>query len=109
MSDSVNKPAEESITTRQSLLNEIGRKLREARELRGESINEPARTLKLSRPNLLALEAGEWGQLPDEVYALGFLRQYSKYLQVDISHEMELLKNDQFRLTKPLTDRKSVV
>jgi len=103
MTDLDKPAAEESLTTRQSLLNEIGRKLREAREARGESVDEPARLLKLSKGNLQALESGNWDMLPDEVYALGFLRQYSQHLQIDISHEMELLKNDQYKLTKPLT------
>lgn len=94
---------EENSSPRQSLLSEIGNKLRTAREARSESIDLPARTLKLSRPNLLALESGNWDELPDEVYALGFLRQYSNYLQIDISEELELLKDDQYQLTKPLT------
>lgn len=94
---------EEQSSPRQALLIEIGRKLNEARERRGESIDAPARLLKLSRSNLASLESGDWADLPDEVYALGFLRQYSRYLQLDITHELELLKNDQYQLTKPLT------
>lgn len=94
---------QETGTPRQTLLNEIGRKLSQTREERGESIDAPARLLKLSRSNLASLESGNWKDLPDEVYALGFLRQYSHYLQVDISHELELLKNDQYQLTKPIT------
>ena len=104
MEESSKTPTEESSTSqRQSLINEIGRKLREARELRGETVDSPARMLKLSKSNLLALESGNWDVLPDEVYALGFLRQYSKYLQIDINPELELFKNDQYKLTKPLT------
>ena len=94
---------QEAVTPRQTLLNEIGRKLSAAREQRGESIDAPARLLKLSRSNLTSLESGNWKDLPDEVYALGFLRQYSQHLNVDICHELELLKNDQYQLTKPLT------
>lgn len=94
---------EEQSSPRQALLIEIGRKLSEARERRGESIDAPARLLKLSRSNLASLESGNWAGLPDEVYALGFLRQYSRHLQLDITHELELLKNDQYQLTKPLT------
>lgn len=95
-------PKEQS-SPRQALLIEIGRKLSEARERRSESIDVPARLLKLSRSNLASLESGDWAGLPDEVYALGFLRQYSRHLQLDITHELELLKNNQYLLTKPLT------
>lgn len=94
---------EEQRSPRQALLIEIGRKLTAAREKRGESIDAPARLLKLSRSNLASLESGDWAGLPDEVYALGFLRQYSRHLQLDITHELELLKNGQYLLTKPLT------
>jgi len=104
MEESTKTPTKESSTSqRQALLNEIGRKLSEARELRDETVDNPARILKLSKSNLLALESGNWDVLPDEVYALGFLRQYSKYLQIDINPELELFKNDRYKLTKPLT------
>jgi len=104
MEEKTETPTEENSTSqRQALLNEIGRKLCEARELRGETVDSPARMLKLSKSNLLALESGNWDALPDEVYALGFLRQYSKYLQIDIDPELELFKSDQHKLTKPLT------
>jgi len=103
MNDEVTIKPEEQASPRQVLLCEIGRKLTEAREMRGEGIDTPARLLKLSRSNLVSLESGNWKDLPDEVYALGFLRQYSRHLQLDISHDLELLKNDQYQLTKPIT------
>ena len=84
---------------------DIGRRLAEAREDRGETIDAPAHTLRLSREKLLALESGDWSSLPGEVYIFAFLRQYSNYLQVDIYQEIELLKSqgDLYKLTKPLT------
>ena len=39
----------------------------------------------------------------DDIYVLCFLRQYSQYLNVDLSDEIHRLKNDQYALTKPLT------
>jgi len=90
-------------TARQKLLQEIGRKLTEAREACQQSIEKPARKLKLQKRHLEALESGNWDAMPDDVYVLGFLRQYSHYLHVDLSDEIHRLKNDQYTLTKPLT------
>lgn len=90
-------------TPRQALLDEIGRKLVQARESRDESLTRVVRRLKLRRVHLEALESGNWEPLPDDVYALGFLRQYSDYLSLDLSEDIQRLKNDQYALTRPLT------
>jgi len=90
-------------TARQALLQEIGRKLAQAREACQQSIDKPARKLKLQKRHLEALESGNWDTMPDDVYVLGFLRQYSHYLNVDLSDEIHRLKNNQYTLTKPLT------
>ncbi|MDQ6981810.1 MAG: helix-turn-helix domain-containing protein [Mariprofundus sp.] len=90
-------------TARQALLQEIGSKLAQAREACQQSIDKPARKLKLQKRHLEALESGNWETLPDDVYVLGFLRQYSHYLNVDLSDEIHRLKNNQYTLTKPLT------
>lgn len=86
-----------------ALLLEIGRKLSQARESAGESLEEAVRKLKLQKRHLLALEQGDWNNMPDDVYMLGFLRQYGQYLHVDLAAEIERLKHDQYALTKPLT------
>jgi len=86
-----------------ALLQEIGRKLSQARESAGESLEEAVRKLKLQKRHLLALEQGDWNNMPDDVYMLGFLRQYGQYLHVDLAAEIERLKHDQYALTKPLT------
>ncbi len=95
------QPAEAS--GKEALLQTIGHKLSRAREAAGESIEEVVRKLKLQKRHLLALEQGDWNNMPDDVYMLGFLRQYSKYLHVDLTAEIERLKQDQYALTKPLT------
>jgi len=95
------KPAE--LTGRQALLQEIGCKLSQSRSASGESIEEAVRKLKIRKSHLQALENGHWEKMPDDVYVLGFLRQYSQYLGIDISDETHRLKNDQYALTKPLT------
>jgi len=96
-------PEEAGLTPRQTLLREIGRRLSEAREARGEPLSKVVRKLKLRQAHLESLESGDWDSLPDDVYALGFLRQYSAYLSLDLSDEIQRIKNDQYSLTRPLT------
>lgn len=88
---------------RQALLTEIGNKLTAARLALREGLDEPARKLKLRRKHLEALESGNWDSMPDDVYAMGFLRQYSAYLRLDLTDEVERLKNSAYTLTRPLT------
>jgi cytoskeleton protein RodZ len=59
--------------------------LKNAREARGESLNDIARTLKISAQQLEALENGRFDALPGPTFARGFLRNYARYL--DISPE----------------------
>ncbi len=99
--DTQQKPAE--LTGRQGLLLEIADKLSQSRKASGDSIEEAVRKLKLRKSHLIALESGNWDKMPDDIYVLGFLRQYSQYLNVDLSDEIHRLKNDQYALTKPLT------
>jgi cytoskeletal protein RodZ len=88
---------------RQHLLTQIGQKLIQAREDRDEQLSVVTRKLRLSKVHLQALEAGNWDDLPDDVYALGFLRQYSRYLALDLDDEIQRIKHDQYILTRPLT------
>jgi cytoskeleton protein RodZ len=56
--------------------------LRNTREARGESLNDIARTLKISAHQLEALENGRFDVLPGPTFARGFLRNYARYLDV---------------------------
>jgi cytoskeleton protein RodZ len=56
--------------------------LKKAREARGESLNDIARTLKISAHQLEALENGRFDVLPGPTFARGFLRNYARYLDV---------------------------
>ncbi len=91
------------LSPRQKLLSDVGQKLTQAREARHEQLSIVVRKLKLSEANLKALEEGDWDCLPDDIYALGFLRQYSSYLALDLENEIQHIKNDQYTLTRPLT------
>ncbi|OIO73197.1 MAG: hypothetical protein AUJ57_04770 [Zetaproteobacteria bacterium CG1_02_53_45] len=90
-------------TSRQQLLMQIGGKLIAAREARREKIDQAMARLKLHKVHIQALESGNWDMLPDQIYAIGFLRQYAAYLELDLSKEIGLLSDAQYQLTKPLT------
>ncbi len=88
---------------RELLLLQIADKLSHTRQSQGHSVDEVVRILKLRKRHVLALESGDWEQMPDDVYVIGFLRQYASYLNLDISDEIHRLKDDDYSLTRPLT------
>lgn len=64
-----------------------GRALREAREARGESLDEAAAALRVDARHLAALEAGAEGALPDGPFAAGWLRAYREHLGLPVDDE----------------------
>jgi len=97
---------EESIETlsgRPLLLHEISQRLVQTREAKGEMLSKPANKLKIPINHMQAFESGNWDDMPDDVYVIGFLRQYSAYLGLDLSDEIDRLKNSKYTLTRPLT------
>ena len=66
-------------------MNEIGQKLQQARMARGLSLDEIARTTRVPRSSLEAIEAGERDLLPAEVFVRGFVRSYA--LAVELQPE----------------------
>jgi transcriptional regulator with XRE-family HTH domain len=61
----------------------VGEQLRETRELRGFDLYRVERDTKIRAKYLEALESGDFGDLPGEVYTRGFLRNYAAYLGLD--------------------------
>lgn len=64
-------------------MNMVGQSLRLAREQRGEKVEDIAETLKIRRVYLQALEDSDWANVPELVYAQGFVRSYADYLGLD--------------------------
>lgn len=81
----------------------LGGSLSRARQARGISIHDASERLRIRTHYLEALESGDWAPLPEEVYVMGFLRQYASLLGVDISNDIEALKSGEYQLTKPFT------
>ena len=80
---------------------DVGLKLREAREARGLSLTEIERAIKIHAQHLQALEAGDYEGLPDVSWGRGFLVTYATYLRLD----GEQLANDLFPLRRPFRPR----
>jgi len=105
----MNKPPEISASEdnetqqHESLFIDIGQRLQQARQQRQLNIHDVSHQLKLRKQYLEALEAGDWQQLPGDAYAIGFLKQYARLLQLDLKQEIEQIKSGEYRLTSPLT------
>jgi len=99
------KPEHENDNTfaKEALICEIGAKLKQAREQQGLSKEQVLKELKFNASFLDALESGRWSEMPGEVYALGFLRQYAEMLNLDFHDDIERIKSNHYELTTPLT------
>ena len=91
------------------LARRVGAILKEAREERKLSIKDVARETNITHKYIEALEAEDFTQFPGETYALGFLRNYSEYLNIDTEQLLNLYRGQQIdqsqspvqELTKP--------
>ena len=70
----------------------IGAMLREARQKTGVDLRDVAEALRIQYAYLEAIEEGRYGDLPGSTYALGFVRAYAEYLNLDIQEVVRLLK-----------------
>ncbi len=71
----------------------IGETLREAREQKGATVKQISQDINISREYLTALEEETFDIFPAETYLLGFLRNYSEYLGLDVEKSIALYKN----------------
>ncbi len=61
----------------------VGEILRREREKQGLSIADVANETSIRDVYLEAIEKGSYDELPGDVYAKGFIRNYSRFLQID--------------------------
>jgi cytoskeletal protein RodZ len=69
----------------------IGDLLREAREAKSLSLDAISRHTKINCTNLEALENNDKDSLPNIAYVKGFVKSYSRIVDVDTNHALELL------------------
>lgn len=74
--------------------------LRKAREQAGYDIVDIAQLLRIQRNYLEAIEEGRYGDLPGTVYAIGFVRTYSDFLNLDTSEMVRRFKEEALELSK---------
>ncbi|MFQ6058138.1 MAG: helix-turn-helix domain-containing protein [Anaerolineae bacterium] len=71
-------------------MGELGQLLREARERKGVSPAEVEAATKIRQKYVIALEEGNYDQLPPGVYVRGFLRSLAAYLGLDAEEVIAL-------------------
>ena len=81
----------------------LGACLRQAREARDITLEKASGQLRIHKAYLQGLEDGDWSNLPEDVYVMGFLRQYAALLGAKIDRYIEDLKPNEYKLTKPFT------
>jgi cytoskeletal protein RodZ len=73
---------------------ELGRLLTQARQSRGLTLEAAERDTRIARRYLEALEREDFGALPAQVFARGFLRSYSQYLGLDPAQVLPLMPRE---------------
>jgi cytoskeletal protein RodZ len=66
----------------------LGEKLRQARAEKGCSLEQVSRDTNIAPRYLEALEGEDFSCFPGEPYILGFLRNYSEYLGLDVQEQL---------------------
>ncbi|MDG2285626.1 MAG: DUF4115 domain-containing protein [Alphaproteobacteria bacterium] len=73
---------------------EIGASLRDARERSGQNLRDISRHLKIRHEYLRAIEDGDFKSLPGMTYAIGYVRSYAQYLDLDVENAITLFKSE---------------
>ncbi len=72
----------------------LGRILKAERERQNKSLADLAQELKIAEGHLLAIEAGDIGGVPSELYFKLFARSYSDALGIDYAKAIEAIRED---------------
>lgn len=62
-------------------MSSLGIRLRELREAKGVSLDDIARSTRVGKRHLEALETDNWSELPSPVFVKGFIRAYCEFLE----------------------------
>ena len=72
----------------------VGAMLARARRERGQEVADVAANLRIRRVYLQAIEERRYAELPGPTYAVGFVRSYAEYLQLDAAFLVERFKSE---------------
>lgn len=86
---------------------EIGNKLKEAREARGLSLEAVEEETKIRRKYLKAMEDGQFQILPGSIYTKAFLKNYSRFLNLNDEEIIESYKRRFSVDTRPVNKEKT--
>jgi len=70
-----------------------GSMIKAAREAKQINLNEVAQKLLLSKQTILAIEGDDYTEIPAQVYAEGYLKAYSKLLQIPVDLLLASFRN----------------
>jgi cytoskeleton protein RodZ len=82
----------------------VGAALRAERERRGLTVDDVAANLRIRRALIDAIEHGRYKELPGAPYAVGFIRTYSEFLELDREEMIRRFHGE----AKGLEDRKEL-
>jgi len=71
---------------------DVGEALRLTREHYKQSLSDVEKVLRIRSSQIDAIERGDMTLLPGRVYAIGFVRSYAEYLDVDANKVVQLFK-----------------
>lgn len=72
----------------------LGEKLRRLREERGNTFEEVALLLHVSREYIIALEAGEYKNLPGPLYVRRYIKKYAEFLEINPNTALSLFEKE---------------
>ena len=70
----------------------LGNKLKTAREAKGYTIEYASQETNIAARYIAALEREDYDVFPGEPYALGFLKNYGVYLDLDVNEILSLYR-----------------
>lgn len=86
----------------------VGRKLRQAREALGSTLEQVAQETRIHLRYLRAMEAGQFDVIPSRVQARGFLRSYAGHLRIDVGPLFEAWEGDALLTFPPSEDETEI-
>jgi cytoskeleton protein RodZ len=82
-------------------MSSLGDRLREVRLAKGVSLDDIARSTRVGRRHLEALETESWSELPAPVFVRGFIRAYCEFLDASPDEALELYREASGEPVKP--------
>ncbi|HVT00883.1 MAG TPA: helix-turn-helix domain-containing protein [Patescibacteria group bacterium] len=75
-------------------MRKISEILRSKREERNLTLDDVERDIKIKKEFIDAIEKGNYQRLPSESYAIGFVKNYAKYLDIPVSEAVPIFRRE---------------